>query len=46
MGMNVDDTERAELIAALHQATTFAESLLDLNATARCAHNGRESPRL
>jgi hypothetical protein len=29
--MNVDDTERAELIAALHQAATFAEGLLDLN---------------
>ena len=31
MGVNVDDTERAELIAALHQAATFAEALLDLN---------------
>jgi len=28
---NVDDTERAELIAALHESATFAESLLDLN---------------
>ena len=31
MGVNVDETERAELIAALHQAATFAEALLDLN---------------
>jgi hypothetical protein len=29
--VKVDDTERAELIAALHQAATFAEALLDLN---------------
>jgi hypothetical protein len=27
----MDDTERAELIAALNQAATFAEGLLDLN---------------
>jgi hypothetical protein len=27
----MDDTERAELIAALHPAATFAEALLDLN---------------
>jgi len=27
----VDDIERAELIAALHQAATFGEGLLDLN---------------
>jgi CHAD domain-containing protein len=27
----VDETERAELMAALHQAATFAEALLDLN---------------
>jgi hypothetical protein len=31
VGVNVDDTERAELIAALHQAATFGEALLDLN---------------
>jgi len=31
LGVNVDETERAELIAALHQAATFAEALLDLN---------------
>ena len=29
--MNLDETERAELIAALHQAATFGEGLLDLN---------------
>jgi hypothetical protein len=29
--MNAEETERAELIAALHQAATFAEGLLDLN---------------
>jgi hypothetical protein len=27
----MDETERAELIATLHQAATFAEALLDLN---------------
>ena len=31
MGRNVDDTERAEMIAALNHAATFAEGLLDLN---------------
>jgi hypothetical protein len=31
LGANVDETERAELIAALHQSATFAEGLLDLN---------------
>ena len=30
-GVNVDETELAELIAALHQAATFGEGLLDLN---------------
>jgi hypothetical protein len=29
--MNVDETERAELIAALHQAATFGEAPLDVN---------------
>jgi hypothetical protein len=29
--MNAAETERAELIAALHQAAIFAEGLLDLN---------------
>jgi hypothetical protein len=29
--VNVDETERAELIAALHQAATFGERLLNLN---------------
>ena len=29
--MNAGETERAELIAALHQAATFAEGRLDLN---------------
>ena len=29
--LNVDETERAELITALHQAATFAEALLDLS---------------
>jgi hypothetical protein len=27
----LDEIERAELIAALHQSATFAEGLLDLN---------------
>ena len=27
----MDETERAELIAALHQSATFAEALLELN---------------
>lgn len=27
----MDETERAELIAALHQSATFGESMLDLN---------------
>jgi hypothetical protein len=31
LGVNVDETERAELIAVLHQAATFGEGLLDLN---------------
>jgi hypothetical protein len=31
VGVNVDDTERPELIAGLHQSATLAESLLDLN---------------
>jgi hypothetical protein len=30
-GVNVEDTERAELIAALPQTATFAEGLLELN---------------
>ena len=29
--LEMDETERAELIATLHQAATFAEALLDLN---------------
>jgi hypothetical protein len=31
MAVNVDETERPELIAALLQAATFGEALLDLN---------------
>ena len=42
----MDETERAELIAALHQAAVFGEGLLDLNERLLDAlHNGRESPR-
>jgi hypothetical protein len=47
VGVNVDETERAELIAALHQAATFGEGLLGSErATAPRAYHGRESPRL
>ena len=30
-GHHMDETERAELIAALHQSATFGEGMLDLN---------------
>jgi hypothetical protein len=39
VAVNVDETERAELIAALHQAATFAEALLDLNTRLLDAEN-------
>ena len=38
------DPERAELIAALHQTTSFAESLLDINERLVKALSGEGEP--
>ena len=41
----MNEDERAELIAALHQSTVFNERMLELNAAPRCVVARCESAR-